>query len=127
MGGEREGKVLQPTIIENVNHSMKLVCEEIFGPVLTVLEYEDLDAVIKAANDSQYGLQSAVFTQDINLAFEISSKLRSGGVVINEGSTYRADLMPYGGIKNSGSGKEGPKYAIREMTYIKPLIINLGT
>ncbi|MGR7911428.1 aldehyde dehydrogenase family protein [Lysinibacillus capsici] len=124
-GGQREGNVLYPTIIENVNNSMKLVCEEIFGPVITVLEYEDLEDVIEQANNSSYGLQSAIFTQDINTALYVSDKLQSGGVVINDGSTYRADLMPYGGIKNSGIGKEGPKYAIKEMTYIKPIIINL--
>ncbi|CAM5184502.1 Acyl-CoA reductase-like NAD-dependent aldehyde dehydrogenase OS=Ureibacillus acetophenoni OX=614649 GN=SAMN05877842_105108 PE=3 SV=1 [Ureibacillus acetophenoni] len=124
-GGTRQDNVFYPTIVEDVNESMKLVCEEIFGPVIVLISYSDLDQVIKKANDSEYGLQSAVFTQDIDTALYVANKLRSGGVVINDGSTYRADLMPYGGIKASGIGKEGPKYAIKEMTYMKPVIINL--
>lgn len=125
LGGTRQDNVFYPTIVEDVNESMKLVCEEIFGPVIVLISYSDLDQVIKKANDSDYGLQSAVFTQDIDTALYVANKLRSGGVVINDGSTYRADLMPYGGIKASGIGKEGPKYAIKEMTYMKPIIINL--
>ncbi|PES95260.1 aldehyde dehydrogenase [Priestia megaterium] len=124
-GGQRDRNILYPTLIENVNSSMKLVCEEIFGPVITLMEYEKLDEVIELANDSDYGLQSAIFTKNINTALYAAEKITSGGIVINDGSTYRADLMPYGGIKNSGIGKEGPKYSIQEMTYIKPIIIHL--
>jgi acyl-CoA reductase-like NAD-dependent aldehyde dehydrogenase len=126
IGGEREGNAIKPTIIDNVDKDMKIICQEIFGPVITLIYYSDIDEAIKLANDSEYGLQSAVFTKDIKTAMYVSKKLKTGGVVINDGSTYRADLMPYGGIKNSGLGKEGPAYAIKEMTYVKPIIFDLS-
>ncbi|RKJ70256.1 aldehyde dehydrogenase family protein [Butyricicoccus sp. 1XD8-22] len=125
IGGKREDNIYYPTILENVNNEMKVVCQETFAPILTLIKYNNIDEVIAEANNSDYGLQSAVFTKDIDVAFYVANKLKTGGVIVNDGSTYRADLMPYGGIKNSGTGKEGPKYAIKEMTYMKPIVINL--
>ncbi|WP_096185814.1 aldehyde dehydrogenase family protein [Evansella halocellulosilytica] len=123
-GGQQDGSFITPTILESVNNEMKVVCEEIFGPVMTIITYEDIDEAIKQANDSQYGLQSGIFTSNIHTAMYVSNQLRTGGVIINDASTYRADLMPYGGIKNSGTGREGPQYAIEEMTELKLIVIN---
>jgi len=124
-GGEKQGAFITPTIIDHVTPEMKVVCQEIFGPVLTILTYEDLDQAIKASNDTSYGLQSAIFTTNINTAMYAVKRLDTGGVVINDASTFRADLMPYGGIKDSGIGKEGPRYAIEQMTNMKMVVINL--
>jgi acyl-CoA reductase-like NAD-dependent aldehyde dehydrogenase len=104
---------------------MKVVCQEVFGPVLTVMPFEDIDDAIEQANNSNYGLQSGIFTTNLNTAMKAVKKFRTGGVIINDASTFRADAMPYGGIKDSGIGKEGPRYAIEEMTFLKTVIINL--
>jgi len=101
------------------------VCrKEVFGPVVSVMAYEDLNSVIDRANDSAYGLQAAIFTQDISKALMAARKLNFGGVLINETPTYRADNMPYGGIKDSGNTKEGPAHTAKEMTIEKLVIIN---
>ena len=126
VGGQRKGPLVSPTIIENVNDNDKLSCEEIFGPVIVINYYDDIDEVVQLANDSKYGLQAALFTKDIKLAFNVSNQLKFGGVIINDASAYRADVMPYGGIKHSGIGREGPKYAIEEMTYMKAIVIDLS-
>lgn len=124
-GGEQNGSFITPTILDQVTPEMKVVCQEIFGPVLTIIPYDDLDQAIDASNDTSYGLQSAIFTQNISTAMYAVKRLQTGGVVINDASTFRADLMPYGGTKNSGIGKEGPKYAIEQMTDMKMVILNL--
>jgi acyl-CoA reductase-like NAD-dependent aldehyde dehydrogenase len=124
-GGEQKGEIVIPTILDHVTNEMKVACQEVFGPVVTVMPYEDLDDAIEQSNNSDYGLQSAIFTTNINTAMYAVKKLDTGGVVINDASTFRADLMPYGGIKDSGIGREGPKYAIEQMTNLKMVVINL--
>ncbi|CAM3825850.1 aldehyde dehydrogenase family protein [Cohnella lubricantis] len=126
-GGIRNGSVLQPTILTGVDDAMKVVCEEIFAPVVGLMKYRDLDGCIAAVNRSRYGLQAGIFTRNAEAAFRAARELRVGGVIINDASQFRADQMPYGGVKESGWGKEGPKYAIREMTEERIVVWNLGT
>lgn len=124
-GGQQDGAIIAPTILVDVNADMKIVCQEVFGPVLTVIGYDDIDDAIKLSNAGDYGLQSAIFTTNINIAMKAVKQLHTGGVIINDASTYRADAMPYGGVKNSGIGKEGPRYAVEQMTELKTVIMNL--
>jgi acyl-CoA reductase-like NAD-dependent aldehyde dehydrogenase len=125
VGGEQNGAFITPTILDNVTADMKVACQEIFGPVLSVMTYEDIDQAIDESNNTEYGLQSAIFTTNINTAMHAVKRLHTGGVVINDASTFRADLAPYGGIKNSGIGREGPRFAIEQMTELKMVVINL--
>ncbi|HEY8528806.1 MAG TPA: aldehyde dehydrogenase family protein [Paenibacillaceae bacterium] len=124
-GGKRKGALFEPTLIANAKQEMKVVCREVFGPLLSIVEYEDIDEAIRLVNDSEYGLQAGVFTNDINLAMKVAKALEVGGVNINETSNTRFDAMPYGGVKSSGIGREGPKYAIQEMTEVKIIQMNL--
>src|SRR5690606_29550677 len=126
-GGKRDGVFYEPTILTNVHDDMKVSCEEVFGPVVGVRKYSDLDGCIRSINQSKYGLQAGIFTRNLNTAFHAARKIHVGGVIVNDASQYRADLMPYGGVKDSGSGKEGPKYAIREMTEEKVVVFNLNS
>jgi acyl-CoA reductase-like NAD-dependent aldehyde dehydrogenase len=125
-GGTREGAVLHPTIITDTTSSMKVVCQEVFAPIICIIPYADIEAAIHAANDSHYGLQAGLFTSDLQLAFKAAAELEFGGVIINDVSTFRADIMPYGGVKDSGYGKEGPRYAIEEMTNEKLIVIDIS-
>jgi acyl-CoA reductase-like NAD-dependent aldehyde dehydrogenase len=125
-GGKREGTIYYPTVLEGVNRNMKVVCQEVFGPLVCVIPFDTEEDVINFSNDSDYGLQAGVFTSDINRAFRMADKLETGGVWINEVSTFRQDHYPYGGVKQSGVGKEGVKYAIEDMTEIKFIGINLN-
>ncbi|MCI2256124.1 aldehyde dehydrogenase family protein [Domibacillus sp. PGB-M46] len=125
-GGNREGTLLEPTILVDVKPDMKVVCEETFAPIVSVISFETEEEVIEMANDSVFGLQAGVFTSDINRAMRVAESLETGGVWINETSTYRQDNYPYGGVKLSGVGKEGVKYAIDDMTEIKFIGIKLG-
>lgn len=118
-GGEREGSIFKPTVIENVNEDMKIVKEETFGPTIALIPFKDFKEAVSKLDDSIYGLQAGVFTQDLKNAYYAIDNLNVGGVMINDVPTYRVDLMPYGGVKGSGYGREGPKYAIEEMTEIK--------
>ncbi|MGH3242975.1 MAG: aldehyde dehydrogenase family protein, partial [Spirillospora sp.] len=115
-GGTRSGPVMHPTILVDVAPEARLLCEEAFSPVVSVVPFDDLDTVIDKVNDTPYGLQAGIFTRDIDSALTAARTLRMGGVVINSTSSTRADLMPYGGVKDSGYGVEGPRYAIRDMT-----------
>lgn len=124
-GGKREGTLFQPTVISGAQQRMKVVCQEVFGPLLSIVEYKDINEAIKLVNDSEYGLQAGIFTNDINLAMRVAKMLEVGGVNINETSNTRFDAMPYGGVKSSGIGREGPRYAIEEMTEIKIIHMNL--
>ena len=122
-GGKRIGDYLEPTLITNTKDNMKIVCDEIFGPVVIVEQYNDFEKAIEQVNASRFGLQAGLFTDSqsqISYAFE---HLEVGGLIINDVPTYRADHMPYGGIKDSGFGREGLKYAIQEMTEAKILVI----
>jgi acyl-CoA reductase-like NAD-dependent aldehyde dehydrogenase len=124
-GGKREGALFYPTVLTNVTPEMKVVCKEVFAPIVTIIPYENFDEAIQLANQSDYGLQAGVFTKNINLALKAAKELEYGGVIVNDVSTYRNDVMPYGGVKNSGLGKEGPRYAIEEMTEARMIVINL--
>lgn len=124
-GGVRKGPVLQPTVITGVKPHMKVVCEEIFAPVVTLIEYDTFEEGLAIANNSKYGLQAGLFTNTIPLAMEAAKKLEVGGVIINDTSVFRVDEMPYGGIKESGLGREGPKYAIDELTEQRLVVFSL--
>nr|WP_263323367.1 aldehyde dehydrogenase family protein [Neobacillus sp. Marseille-Q6967] len=124
-GGKREGALFYPTVLANVTPKMKVVCKEVFAPIVTIIPYKTFDEAIHLANQSDYGLQAGIFTKDLNLALKAARELEYGGVIVNDVSTYRNDVMPYGGVKNSGIGKEGPRYAIEEMTEERMVVINL--
>ena len=112
-----------PRVLIDVTHEMKVCSQEIFGPVVSVVKARDLCHAIEIANDSDYGLQAGVFTNDLNKALYAARHLEVGGVMINEVPTFRVDHMPYGGVKGSGIGREGVKYAIQEMTELKMVAI----
>jgi glyceraldehyde-3-phosphate dehydrogenase (NADP+) len=124
-GGSREGAMFEPTILENVKPDLRISCQEAFAPVVVVSPYEDFDEALRSVNDSIYGLQAGVFTNDLKKAFAAYESLDVGGVICNDIPTFRIDHMPYGGVKESGFGREGLKYAIEEMTELKLLAINL--
>lgn len=115
-GGERDGALLQPSVLERVAPDMDVVCCEVFGPVVSVIRFTDLDATITQINDTPYGLAAGIFTDDLRRGFAAAERLHMGSVHINQTSSSRVDLMPYGGVKDSGSGQEGPHYAMRELT-----------
>ena len=125
VGGARSGALVEPTVLTDVTPSMKVSCQELFGPVLTVTPYAHFDDALAALNDSEYGLQAGVFTQDVNKIFRAYRELEVGAVLANEIPTFRTDHMPYGGVKESGSGREGVRYAIEDMTELKLLVLNL--
>jgi len=122
-GGGRKGNMIEPTVITNANPSLKVSCQEVFGPVVLVAPYKNMEEAIRLVNDSSYGLQAGVFTQNIQHILKAYESLEVGGVMINEYPMFRVDHMPYGGIKDSGFGREGVKYAMEEMTEIKLLAI----
>lgn len=124
-GGKREGVMVQPTVLNKVESRMKVSCQEVFGPVLSISSYHDIDDMIKRVNDSDFGLQAGIFTNDLTLAMKAAKKIEVGGLIVNDTSAYRVDQMPYGGVKASGTGKEGPKYAVEEMTEERLIVINL--
>jgi succinate-semialdehyde dehydrogenase/glutarate-semialdehyde dehydrogenase len=124
-GGQRSGSVIQPTVLTNVAPGMKVWDTEIFGPVVCVMPFREIEEAIESANSQPYGLAAGVFTRDINKAVQAARSLRFGAVHINETSSSRADGMPFGGVKASGYGFEGPKYTIREVTEERLITINL--
>jgi acyl-CoA reductase-like NAD-dependent aldehyde dehydrogenase len=117
-GGELvdEGRCLEPTVLREPSRDAKVWCEEIFGPVATLTTFSSFDEAVELSNDARYGLQAGVFTRDVGLAIEAGRRLEFGGVLVNEVPTFRADQMPYGGVKDSGNTREGPAYALRELT-----------
>jgi glyceraldehyde-3-phosphate dehydrogenase (NADP+) len=123
-GGQRQGAVLAPTVVVDVKPSMRISCQELFGPAVAVTPVETIEEAITLANDSEYGLGAGIFTRDINHALRFAREILTGTVQINWTPLWRADLMPYGGFKRSGIGKEGPRYAIEEMTEIKTVIFH---
>ncbi len=125
VGGNRKGAQVEPTLLVDVDPSMKVVCNEVFGPVLSVQRYDDIETVFRLVSDLHLGLQCGIFTGSMPLAMRAIRSLRTGGVIINGTSTWRTDQLPYGGIKDSGIGREGPRYAIREMTDQRLIIFNL--
>ncbi|MEM1228812.1 MAG: aldehyde dehydrogenase family protein [Planctomycetota bacterium] len=123
-GGERDGAFMQPTIVLDAKPEMKVVKEELFGPGVAVSRAATVEDAIRMANDTSFGLSAGVFTQDIDAAVRFAREVHSGNIHINCGPLWRTDLMPYGGLKDSGIGKEGPKYAIEEMTEMKSVVIH---
>ena len=123
-GGKREGTLYMPTILDNVDSKMKIVKYETFGPVSPIIRINGIDEAIKVANNTKYGLQAGIFTNNINNAMKAVKEIEAGGVIVNKASTYRMDNMPFGGCKMSGLGKEGIKYAIEGMTKTKIAVIN---
>ncbi len=124
-GGGLRGSLLEPTVLDNVPKDHPVVCEEIFAPIVSIFSYDNLEDAVAMVNDSRYGLQAGVFTSDLNAAWYAVKNLRVGGVMVNENSCYRVDLMPFGGAKESGVGREGPRYAIEEMTEQRLVVFNL--
>lgn len=125
LGGQAENGVLQPTVLVNVGPDEKISCEEAFAPIVHINRVSSFEEAIKQVNNSKYGLQAGVFTGDIQKAFMAASDLHVGGVMINDFPTFRVDHMPYGGVKLSGMGREGIKYAVEEMTELKLISFKL--
>lgn len=123
-GGGREAAVVNPTLLADVEPDMRISRDELFGPAVGVTRATDIDQAISMANDTRYGLSAGIFTRDIDAAIKFARHVDSGNIQINWGPMWRADLMPYGGMKESGLGKEGPKYAIDEMTEMKTVVIH---
>jgi len=126
IGGQRSGHVYAPTIVANVKPEMRISCDEVFGPVVGVTKVANIDDAIALANATNYGLSAAIFTQNIDWAMKFVREVESGNLMVNWGTQWRADLMPYGGVKESGMGKEGPKYAVQEMTELKMAVFHLS-
>ncbi|MGE5194829.1 MAG: aldehyde dehydrogenase family protein [Deltaproteobacteria bacterium] len=126
-GGKRHGTIYEPTILADVAPAMRVSCDELFGPAVAVTRFNDIDEAIRLANSTNYGLSAGIFTRDIDRAMKFVREVDSGNLHVNWGPMWRADLMPYGGLKDSGLGKEGPKYAIREMSEEKMVVFHLNT
>lgn len=125
-GGERQGALHAATLVADVKPNMQISCEELFGPAVAVSPVTTIEEAIALANDSHYGLSAGIFTQNLDWAMKFAREVESGNLHINWGPQWRADLMPYGGLKDSGFGKEGPKYAVQEMTEVKMVVLHLN-
>jgi acyl-CoA reductase-like NAD-dependent aldehyde dehydrogenase len=124
-GGSRTGSIVEPTVLTGTKLDMKVNCQEIFGPVVTVEPYGEFDEALRQINSSAYGLQAGIFTRDAKLMFQAFEELEVGGLLAGDVPTFRIDHMPYGGVKDSGIGREGLRYAIEEMTEPKLMVMNL--
>ena len=124
-GGDREGTLHAPTVVADVKPDMRVSREELFGPAVAVSAFSDIDEAISMANDSRFGLSAGIFTQNVDWAMRFAREVQSGNLHINSSPQWRADIMPYGGLKDSGMGKEGPGYAIEEMTELKMVVFHL--
>ncbi|HTW57821.1 MAG TPA: aldehyde dehydrogenase family protein [Terriglobales bacterium] len=124
-GGHRNNQVVEPTVLTGTRSDMKVNCQEIFGPVVTIEPYHDFDQALRQINNSAYGLQAGLFTRDAKLLFQAYEELEVGGLIAGDVPSFRIDHMPYGGVKDSGLGREGLRYAIEEMTEPKLLVMNL--
>jgi acyl-CoA reductase-like NAD-dependent aldehyde dehydrogenase len=123
-GSLDDAGVLRPTVITNARPDMKVCAQEVFGPVVTIAVYDDLDEALRLANDSKYGLQASIFTSDISKALKAVRTLDFGGVLVNEVPTWRADQQPYGGLRDSGNTREGPAFSVKEMTEIRMVVLS---
>jgi len=122
-GNRREGALVWPTVLVDVKPDMKVMRREVFGPVICVASYRSLEEAIDLVNDSEYGLQAGIMTRDLHAAMEATRGIRAGGVIVGGTSAFRIGSMPYGGVKNSGIGREGPRYAMEEMSDLKTVVI----
>ena len=120
----RLNDLLQPTVLTDVPDDAKVSCDEVFGPVCIVNAYDTLDEAVERANGTRFGLQAGIFTSTIATALRAAERLEFGGVTVNEAPTFRSDQMPYGGVKDSGNTKEGPAWAVREMTEERLVVID---
>jgi acyl-CoA reductase-like NAD-dependent aldehyde dehydrogenase len=127
VGGGREGAVYAPTVVADVKPEMRISCDELFGPAVAVTPFDDIDQAIALANDTNYGLAAGIFTENLEWAWKFAREVQSGNLHVNWGPQWRADLMPYGGLKESGFGKEGPAHAVLEMTELKMVVFHLAT
>jgi acyl-CoA reductase-like NAD-dependent aldehyde dehydrogenase len=125
-GGQRQGAIYTPTVVADVKPEMRVSCDELFGPAVAVTRFESIDEAIALANDSIYGLAAGIFTENLEWAMRFAREVEAGNLMINWGPQWRADLMPYGGLKDSGFGKEGPRYAVEEMTELKLVCFHLS-
>jgi acyl-CoA reductase-like NAD-dependent aldehyde dehydrogenase len=123
-GGRRDGAAVTPTVLSGVTPEMRVACEEIFGPVIVVLSYESLDEAIEIANATEYGLQAAVFTRSLDVAFRAGRGIRAGAVLVNRSTNFRLDHLPFGGVKGSGTTREGGRFTLEELTHIKLMLID---
>jgi acyl-CoA reductase-like NAD-dependent aldehyde dehydrogenase len=124
-GGELDGELIRPTVIAGADPELKVSCEEVFGPVVTVTSYGTLGEALELANGTRYGLQAGIFTSNVQTALRAAQELEFGGVTVNEAPTFRADQMPYGGVKDSGNTREGPAYAVREFTEQRVVVFDV--
>jgi acyl-CoA reductase-like NAD-dependent aldehyde dehydrogenase len=124
-GGTLDGDLLRPTVLAHAPRDAKVSCEEVFGPLCTVTPYETIAEALELANATRFGLQAGIFTSDVKQALRAAHELEFGGVTVNEAPTFRADQMPYGGVKDSGNTREGPAYAVREMTEERLVVLQL--
>jgi acyl-CoA reductase-like NAD-dependent aldehyde dehydrogenase len=125
VGGQREGAIYWPTVLTDVKPDMRVVKDEAFGPLFSVIEYDTFEDALRQADDTQYGLQIGVFTRDVNRVFEAVKRLHFGGVIINDAPVFRLAQMPYGGMRQSGLGREGVRFAMEEMTNVQMTAIRL--
>jgi acyl-CoA reductase-like NAD-dependent aldehyde dehydrogenase len=126
-GGKREGVVYWPTVLRDVRPDMKVVAQEAFGPIASVIDYDDFEDALRQADDTDYGLQVGVFTRDVSKVFQAVKRLNFGGVIINDAPVFRLAHMPYGGNRQSGLGREGIRFAMEDMTNIQMVAIRLKT
>ncbi len=125
-GGTRHGNLMQPTVMSNVKSEMRVCAQEVFAPLMTVVPYDRFEDAVEAVDDGDFGLQCGIFTRDLKNIWHAYERIDVGGVIVNDVSSYRVDHMPYGGVKQSGFGREGVKYAIEEMTEPKLLVMNMS-
>jgi acyl-CoA reductase-like NAD-dependent aldehyde dehydrogenase len=125
VGGERRGAMYAPTVVADVKPEMRISCDELFGPAVAVTPFNNIDDAIALANDTVYGLSAGIFTESLEWAMRFAREVQSGNLHVNWGPQWRADLMPYGGLKESGYGKEGPRYAVEEMSELKMVVFHL--
>jgi len=123
-GGIAKGNILLPTVLLNAASSLKVSCQEVFAPIVIINKVQAVEEAIEQVNDSRYGLQAGIYTDNIHTALTAAENLHVGGVMINDIPTFRVDNMPYGGVKESGMGREGIKYAVEEMTELKLVVFN---
>ena len=125
VGGRREGRLVWPTVLTHTRPEMKVMAQEVFGPVVSVVRYDSFEDGLQRLADTPYGLQAGIYTRDIEKAFAAIRRLDMGGVLINDTPIFRVDHMPYGGNRRSGIGREGVRYAVEEMTNLRMVVINL--